>query len=100
MEADLETLFAMLRVSKMPDGDYVGDMREFPCTDLQTIDQLWVKYSNGHFGFSVQKQIWTKLGGQLNTPTLDYDIEKKLFQNTFSLYVGWKKEELYLNEKI
>ncbi|MER3590207.1 MAG: hypothetical protein C4322_22685, partial [Mastigocladus sp. ERB_26_1] len=32
-------------------------IREFPCQDLHTIDTLWVKYSQGHFGLSVQKQI-------------------------------------------
>ncbi|CCQ59603.1 GUN4 domain-containing protein, partial [Crocosphaera watsonii] len=36
----------------------------FPCEDLRIIDQLWVKYSNGQFGFSVQKQIYMdELGG-------------------------------------
>lgn len=29
----------------------------FPCKDLETIDQLWQKYSQGRFGFSVQNQI-------------------------------------------
>ncbi len=33
------------------------------CEDLRTIDQLWVKYSNGRFGFSVQKRIWHSIGG-------------------------------------
>jgi hypothetical protein len=36
----------------------------FPCTDLRTIDGLWVKYSNGHFGFSVQKEIYLSVGGK------------------------------------
>ena len=35
----------------------------FPCKDLKTIDKLWIKHSNGHFGFSVQKRIWESLGG-------------------------------------
>ena len=35
----------------------------FPCEDLRTIDQLWVKYSNRHFGFCVQKHIYQSLGG-------------------------------------
>ena len=34
----------------------------FPCTDLCTIDRLWLKYSNGRFGFSVQKRIISELG--------------------------------------
>lgn len=96
-EADFETLHMMLSVSKMPDGDYVGDMSAFPCSDLQTIDQLWVKYSNGHFGFSVQKQIWYRLGGQLDIPNLDFDTQRKFFLDIFSPDVGWKKGERYLN---
>jgi len=34
------------------------NINEVPCEDLHTIDNLWVKYSDGHFGFSVQKQIF------------------------------------------
>jgi len=32
-------------------------IQKIPCTDLLTIDRLWVNFSNGLFGFSVQKQI-------------------------------------------
>ncbi|MEW6493650.1 MAG: GUN4 domain-containing protein [Cyanobacteriota bacterium] len=35
---------------------------KFPCSDLRTIDQLWLKYSEGRFGFSVQKNIWQEVG--------------------------------------
>ncbi|MCG5062234.1 MAG: GUN4 domain-containing protein [Limnoraphis sp. WC205] len=38
----------------------------FPCKDLKTIDKLWIKHSNGHFGFSVQKRIWESIGGLTN----------------------------------
>ncbi|HIK28781.1 MAG: GUN4 domain-containing protein [Oscillatoriaceae bacterium SKW80] len=30
----------------------------FPCVDLNTIDLLWRKHSDGRFGFSVQKEIY------------------------------------------
>jgi WD40 repeat protein len=29
-----------------------------PSQDLNIVDQLWVHYSNGRYGFSLQKQIW------------------------------------------
>ncbi len=58
------------------------DMDNFPCPDLRTIDQLWVKYSNGRFGFSVQKRIYQSLGG-----TRKYD-EKVC--SAFADRVGWK----------
>ncbi|MEH1784569.1 MAG: GUN4 domain-containing protein [Nostoc sp.] len=28
------------------------DIKEFPYQDLLTIDRLWVKYSDGRFGFT------------------------------------------------
>ncbi len=42
------------------------EIRNFPCADLLTIDQLWVTASGGEFGFSVQKQIWVEVGGKLD----------------------------------
>jgi hypothetical protein len=36
-------------------------IENFPCTDLRTIDQLWIKYSHGHFGLTVQKLIWQEV---------------------------------------
>jgi uncharacterized caspase-like protein len=39
------------------------DARNFSCDDLKIIDQLWLDHSNGKFGFSVQQQIYTSLGG-------------------------------------
>lgn len=40
----------------------IEDIENFPSHDLCIIDRLWVKYSNDHFGFSVQKQIWHECG--------------------------------------
>ncbi|MEM7769073.1 MAG: GUN4 N-terminal ARM-like repeat domain-containing protein [Cyanobacteria bacterium P01_A01_bin.37] len=41
---------------------YFSEVNQFPITDLQTIDQLWQIYSEGKFGFSVQRQIWLTVG--------------------------------------
>jgi serine/threonine-protein kinase len=70
-EADEETLAVMLKVAALEtDGNLtVEDIKKFPCTDLRTIDSLWVKYSEGRFGFSVHKRIWESVGG---TPDADY----------------------------
>jgi hypothetical protein len=38
------------------------DIETFPCTDLRTIDQLWVHYSGEYYGFSVQKRISQERG--------------------------------------
>ncbi|MDD1429374.1 GUN4 domain-containing protein [Dolichospermum sp. ST_sed9] len=39
------------------------DLKNFPCEDLLKIDSLWVKHSQGKFGFSVQKTIYLSVGG-------------------------------------
>ncbi len=41
---------------------YFSEVDNFPITDLQTIDTLWVIYSQGKFGFSVQRRLWLSLG--------------------------------------
>ncbi|MFM6453493.1 MAG: GUN4 domain-containing protein, partial [Planktothrix sp.] len=83
-EADQETAKKMLEVAgrKKEEGLSEEDIDNFPCEDLRTIDQLWVKYSNGRFGFSVQKRIYQSLGG-----TLDYDYE---IWEAFGSRVGWR----------
>jgi serine/threonine protein kinase len=65
-QADEETWAVMCQaLGKLP-GSYLlsGDIDKLPCEDLRTIDQLWVKYSSGRFGFSVQKQIYQEVAGE------------------------------------
>ena len=64
-EADEKTARLMFKVADREKEGWlrVEDIEQFPSSDLQTIDQLWVEYSNGRFGFSVQKQIYQSLGG-------------------------------------
>lgn len=59
-EADEATVNVMLEVAGQKDRGYLvrEDIEKFPCEDLRIIDQLWVKFSGGRFGFSVQKQIY------------------------------------------
>jgi hypothetical protein len=65
-------------------------LEHFPHDILNKIDQLWVRYSNGHFGFSIQKQIWERLGGKLDRFCLEtkYEIKRK-----FGKEVGWWEDE-------
>ncbi|MBD1899941.1 GUN4 domain-containing protein [Trichocoleus sp. DQ-A3] len=49
--ADVETMALMREVFG---GENVNN---FPLVDLQTIDSLWLKYSNSRFGFSVQRRV-------------------------------------------
>lgn len=41
---------------------YFTEVENFPIADLQTIDQLWRVYSEGKFGFSVQRKLWRSVG--------------------------------------
>jgi hypothetical protein len=59
-EADLATTAIVRQICKLDVGDRLNSTHftRFPCEDLGLIDRLWRKYSNGHFGFSVQQPIW------------------------------------------
>jgi len=82
-EANKETAKKMCAVAGRTKEGWLNekDIDNFPCEDLRTIDQLWVKYSNGRFGFSVQKRIYQSLGG-----TRSYD--SKIWE-AFGDQVGW-----------
>jgi tetratricopeptide (TPR) repeat protein len=82
-EADRETTAIMLRISGREADGWLReqDIEKFPCIDLITIDKLWVKYSKGRFGFSIQKEIWENSGGTENA-------EYQIYCN-FSKRVGW-----------
>lgn len=88
-EADGETVKVMLKAARREKESYLDreSIENFPCEDLRTIDQLWVKYSQGRFGFSVQKKIWLEVGGKV-----DYDTECKLGDRC-----GWRKGGEWLN---
>ena len=85
-EADKETLVVMLKVADREEQCWLDfeSIDNFPCEDLRKIDQLWVKYSDGKFGFSVQKKIYEELGG-----TREYN--NQVFEK-FGDRVGWRKD--------
>ncbi|HEY9807869.1 MAG TPA: serine/threonine-protein kinase [Halomicronema sp.] len=89
-QADQKTADLMLEIAEREQEGYLypEDIEDFPCEDLQIIDKLWVKYSNGRFGFSVQKIIWEKLG-EITTAE-NYDLDTWF---TFAECVGWKTEK-------
>lgn len=41
---------------------YFTEVEQFPATDLQTINGLWLLHSQGKFGFSVQRKLWLSVG--------------------------------------
>jgi hypothetical protein len=59
---------------------YFTEVEQFPSVDLQTIDLLWRSYSEGKFGFSIQRRIWLGLS-----------------QNWEKLWprLGWKQDNIW-----
>lgn len=82
-EADEETADLMLEAIDDTEIMFIENAKNFPISDLNTIDRLWVKYSNGRFGLSVQKRIWQKA---------DRNIK------TFGEVVGWRSQDKWIQE--
>ena len=87
-EADRETDRLMLVVAQQEKQGCLNleSIDDLPCKDLRIIDQLWVKYSNGRFGFSVQNCIYQSLKNKHN-------------QNIWEVFgdkLGWRKDGRWL----
>ena len=82
--ADRETDSVMLAVANRQSEGYlrVKDAAKFPCKELRTIDNLWLKYSQGKFGISVQQEIYKSLGG--TKQVFDVNVWK-----SFADRIGW-----------
>jgi len=89
-EANVETHNLMLKVSNREKEGWldIQSIDKFPCEYLKRIDRLWVKYSQGEFGFSVQESIWKSVGGS-SKPTNDV-------YNRFGDRVGWRINQRWL----
>jgi len=92
-EADDETYRLMITTVGKEEGQWFDqkDLEEFPCDDLRELDRLWVKYSQGKFGFSVQKQIYVETGNPLDGEYHEETVKK------FCDRVGWRKGNRHRN---
>jgi hypothetical protein len=115
-EADKETYEVMIKAVGKNSGDWFtrDELLNFPCQDLRTIDQLWVQYSEGRFGFSVQKEIYLSVGGSDEYDFLvwymfvhnvgwitKYDVHKNQIPRghlPFSIYVEGGRQVSFLGE--
>ncbi|MDZ8237209.1 MAG: serine/threonine-protein kinase [Nostoc sp. ChiQUE01a] len=95
-DADYETYLVMVQVVGCKENNWIREEEflNFPCKDLRTIDRLWVKYSNGRFGLSVQKEIYFSVGGKP-----DGKYHKEAWEK-FGDRVGWRMNSnwIYYNE--
>ena len=89
--ADEETERVMLAVANRQSEGWLGieNAENFPCKELRTIDNLWLKYSQGKFGISVQQEIYKNLGG-----TKQYN--EKVWES-FGDRIGWRSGGSWLN---
>ena len=65
-KANQETKRVMLQVAGCEKQGWLDSsaIDYFPVTDLRTIDRLWLRYSNGCFGFSIQQRIFQQVNQQ------------------------------------
>lgn len=89
-EADRETAAIMLWLSNQEEKGLLTleDIQKFPKLDLYTIDHLWVNYSRGRFGLSIQNQIWQSVGGHENAK---YEIWYQ-----FCEQIGWRDQDRWV----
>ncbi|MEO0852740.1 MAG: GUN4 domain-containing protein [Cyanobacteria bacterium J06648_11] len=68
-EADKATIAAIVSIAGKEELEDLSpnDIRRFPCEDLQVLDKLWNRYSQGRFGFGVQMRFYLELGGTTET---------------------------------
>ena len=96
-EADRETVRLMVELGDSDRNTWLGpeEVLTFPCEELQQIDRLWVTYSDGRFGFSIQEKIYHNLGGEikLNYDEVDFEILEAFLER-----LGWFSQEESLLE--
>jgi hypothetical protein len=90
-KADRETEVIMLEISGREKEGWLTEkeMGTFPCQVLRNIDQLWLQYSQGRFGFSVQKRIWMEIEHSIENDNVDI---WKLFGDQ----VGWRVDDYWI----
>ncbi len=86
-DADVETRQTMLKAAGREKEEWLSseDLDEFSCEDLRIIDQLWQKFSQGKFGFSVQKNIYQS---QRLDSSPEFRSKEKVWER-FGRKVGW-----------
>ena len=92
-EADKETIKLILAVTAKEIEELTPeDIQHFPCNDLMVIDRLWMKYSDGRFGFSPQLKIYLEKGGIFDTTV---EQNQQLIE-VWGEDLGWRKDNRWL----
>jgi len=82
----------MLKVGDKDDKGYLSieNIENFPCEDLRIINDLWLQYSDGRFGFTVQRDIWLACGGKVGKSE---NYEQESVMTKFLEKVRWYKRD-------
>ena len=92
-EADKETIRLILAVTAKEIEELTPeDIQHFPCNDLMVIDRLWMKYSDGRFGFSPQLKTYLEKGGSFDTTV---EQNQQLIE-AWGKDLGWRKDNRWL----
>ncbi len=90
-EADEETVRVILQEAGTPDReDLTPDaILRFPCSVLRVVDRLWITYTGGRFGFSMQLQLYKAVGGTLESVI----AQDSAALNRLGDRVGWRQND-------
>jgi hypothetical protein len=95
-DADHETKRLILELAHREQDGWLraGDAKNISPQDLLAIDRLWIKYSNGRFGFSVQNKIWRTLGCESSNNIQTQTIS----ENKFGKAVSWRVSNRWISQ--
>jgi GUN4-like len=93
-EANQLTSVLFLKVADQEQQGYLvnKDTQNLACKDLRTINQLWMRYSDNHFGLSVQARLWESIGGATSYDRSSSDAGYQLSRR-FEGLVGWNSSQ-------
>ncbi len=92
-----EALIKFLSNSQWKEADQASkDYLDSCSTELEgllILDDLWTTFSNGHFGFSVQQEIWVEMGlYQMELRSETYGPDGNDDANDWSCFMDWSGE--------
>lgn len=88
--ADRETSDKLFWLAKGNPDEYLpkGNMKMIPCKDLRTINNLWLSYSKGKYGFSVQQKLYEQIYKEVSRKPKILSVESEVYDR-FARRVDW-----------
>ena len=77
-EADEQTTIFILQQTRRSEKDWLRleDIDRISCEYLSELNELWLTYSNGRFGFSVQEEIHERLKNSIHSSSVKNEVRK------------------------